>query len=110
MATLTIPDVDEVVHERLRRQAAEPGRSVEAEVRALLDVFGSWVVPLDERAAHATAHVLATATSVGRVMGTAEAQIAGIALGAGSALATRNANDFVGVGGPRLIDPLESSS
>ena len=35
MATLRMPDVDEVVHERLRRQAAEPGRSVEAEVRAL---------------------------------------------------------------------------
>jgi|GEM_PF-1268820 len=48
--------------------------------------------------------------SVGRVMGTVDAQIAGIALAAGSALATRNANDFVGVGGPRLIDPLESSS
>ncbi|WP_446717844.1 FitA-like ribbon-helix-helix domain-containing protein, partial [Dermacoccus nishinomiyaensis] len=31
-----MPDVDEVVHERLRRQAAEPGRSVEAEVRAIL--------------------------------------------------------------------------
>ncbi|STD16375.1 Uncharacterised protein [Dermacoccus nishinomiyaensis] len=43
-------------------------------------------------------------------MGTAEAQIAGIALGAGSALATRNARDFAGVGGLRLIDPLESSS
>lgn len=36
MATLRMPDVDEVVHERLRRQAAEPGRSVEAEVRAIL--------------------------------------------------------------------------
>ena len=109
MATLRMPDVDEVVHERLRRQAAEPGRSVEAEVRALLDVFGSWVVPLDERA-HATAHVLASGTSVGRVMGTVDAQIAGIALAAGSALATRNAQDFAGVGGLRLIDPLESSS
>jgi len=43
-------------------------------------------------------------------MGTAEAQIAGIALGAGSALATRNARDFAGVGGLRLTDPLESSS
>lgn len=67
-------------------------------------------MPLDERAAHATAHVLASATSVGRVMGTADAQIAGIALAAGSALATRNAKDFAGVGGLRLINPFESSS
>lgn len=43
-------------------------------------------------------------------MGTADAQIAGIALAAGSALTTRNAKDFAGVGGLRLIDPLESSS
>ena len=43
-------------------------------------------------------------------MGTADAQIAGIALAAGSALATRNAQDFAGVGGLRLINPLESSS
>jgi len=43
-------------------------------------------------------------------MGTVDAQIAGIALAAGSALATRNAQDFVGVGGLRLIDPLQNSS
>jgi plasmid stability protein len=37
MATLTIRQVDERTHARLRGLAAEHGRSVEAEVRAILD-------------------------------------------------------------------------
>ena len=37
MATLTIRQLDERTHTRLRRRAAEHGRSVEAEVRAILD-------------------------------------------------------------------------
>ena len=37
MATLTIRQLDELTHARLRVRAAEHGRSVEAEVRAILD-------------------------------------------------------------------------
>jgi plasmid stability protein len=37
MATLTIRQLDEGTHARLRVLAAEHGRSVEAEVRAILD-------------------------------------------------------------------------
>lgn len=37
MSTLTIPRLSERTHARLLRQAAEKGRSVEAEVRAILD-------------------------------------------------------------------------
>ena len=37
MATLTIRQLDERTHARLRSRAAEHGRSVEAEVRAILD-------------------------------------------------------------------------
>ncbi|WP_068433692.1 FitA-like ribbon-helix-helix domain-containing protein [Piscicoccus intestinalis] len=36
MGTLTIRNVDELTHDRLRRRAAENGRSVEAEVRDIL--------------------------------------------------------------------------
>ena len=36
MATLTVRNVDPEVHRLLRRQAAEHGRSVEAEVRAVI--------------------------------------------------------------------------
>lgn len=36
LATLTIRQLDERTHARLRRRAAEHGRSVEAEVRAIL--------------------------------------------------------------------------
>ena len=37
MGILTIRQLDERTHARLRRRAAEHGRSVEAEVRAILD-------------------------------------------------------------------------
>ena len=37
MATLTIRQLNERTHARLRGRAAEHGRSVEAEVRAILD-------------------------------------------------------------------------
>ena len=37
MATLTIRQLDERTHARLRERAARHGRSVEAEVRAILD-------------------------------------------------------------------------
>lgn len=45
MATLTIRQLDERTHARLRGRAAEHGRSVEAEVRAILDA----AVSLPER-------------------------------------------------------------
>lgn len=38
MATLTIRQLDELTHTLLRQQAARHGRSVEAEVRAIIDV------------------------------------------------------------------------
>lgn len=37
MASLTIRQLDERTHARLRRRAAKHGRSVEAEVRAIID-------------------------------------------------------------------------
>lgn len=37
MATLTIRQLDDRTHARLRERAARHGRSVEAEVRAILD-------------------------------------------------------------------------
>lgn len=47
MATLTIRGLDEETHARLRVQAARHGRSMEAEVRAILR---EWLVPEgDER-------------------------------------------------------------
>lgn len=46
MATLTIRGLDERVKERLRLRAAEHGRSMEAEVRAILeDTVGGRAAP-----------------------------------------------------------------
>jgi plasmid stability protein len=54
MGTLTIRQLDERTHARLRGRAAEHGRSVEAEVRAILD---AWVNRSDQNflvSSHAT--------------------------------------------------------
>lgn len=59
MATLTIRQLSDETHAQLRLQAATRGRSVEAEVRAILDA----TVARERR---------------GRPMGLADAQIAGI--------------------------------
>jgi antitoxin FitA len=46
MATLTIRNVDAAVKERLRVRAAEHGRSMEAELRAILnDAIGTAATP-----------------------------------------------------------------
>ena len=57
MAVLTIRQVDDAVHKAIREQAARNGRSVEAEVRAILTEhctpirpLGSWAQGLRERA------------------------------------------------------------
>ena len=48
MATLTIRNLSPRTHARLRRAAAEAGRSVEAEVRAILDREAEPVPPAAE--------------------------------------------------------------
>ncbi|MBK8868598.1 MAG: toxin-antitoxin system antitoxin subunit [Dermatophilaceae bacterium] len=52
MGTLTIRQLDERTHARLRGRAAQHGRSVEAEVRAILDA----AVNLPERNVLLTLH------------------------------------------------------
>lgn len=61
MGTLTIMQLDERTHARLRARAAEHGRSVEAEVRAILDA----AVNLPERDLLLSLH--ATMAQVGGV-------------------------------------------
>lgn len=64
------------------------------------------VAPFDERCAGAYALVVASRRRMGRPIDPLDAQIAGIALVRGAALATRNTRDFEGLG-IALIDPWE---
>jgi toxin FitB len=67
------------------------------------------MAPFDRSAAEHAAKVSASKRLAGRRMETADAQIAGIALSLGAAVATRNAKDFSDLG-LELIDPWTAPS
>lgn len=67
-------------------------------------VFEGRVLPYTEVSARHTAALIAHRQRLGRPIGAADAQIAGIAIEHGATLATRNTRDFVGM--PlEVVDP-----
>ena len=73
----------------------------------LLEMHEDRIASFDLRAARQYAPILALQTRAGRNPGTADTQIAAIALSRGMALATRNTRHFEGLG-LDLIDPWAS--
>lgn len=75
-------------------------------ITSALDVYrgGRAVLPFDDLAADGYADVLASRTTAGLPISTADAQIAGICLAHGATCATRNTKDFAKTG-VDLIDP-----
>lgn len=75
---------------------------------AIEPIFGTElagrILPFDSAAAHAYAGLTVLRRRAGRSIGPFDAQIAGIALSRGCALATRNIADFEGTG-LALVDP-----
>lgn len=72
----------------------------------LLAAYGSSVAVYDVDAARATARVTVDAEMAGRPIALADAQIAGICISAGHALATRNVRDFTVAAGLAVVDPF----
>ena len=74
-----------------------------------LEVFGSvaGVLPYSDESTDAFAAIAASRRAAGHVVGTADTQIAAIALTYGATVATRNTKDFAGIG-LTLVDPWES--
>jgi predicted nucleic acid-binding protein len=66
--------------------------------------FAGRILPFDRDAARAFADISAKCRRLGRPVGELDAQIAGIALSQGAAIATRNVRDFKDCG-VELIDP-----
>lgn len=66
--------------------------------------FGGRVLPFDDLAAGAYAHMAAARRSMGRPISQFDAMIGGIARSRGAALATRNTRDFEGCG-IELVNP-----
>lgn len=80
-------------------------RGLEAALTELLaQLFGSRVLPFDQRAATFYAHLVTRARSRGRVLSVADGQIAAIAAAHGFAVATRDTEPFVAAGVP-VVDP-----
>lgn len=72
--------------------------------RLVNDLFARRVLPFDEAAGRRYGPAVVIRERAGRPIGTADAQIAAVALDHGAALATRNTRDFEGLG-LTLIDP-----
>jgi toxin FitB len=78
---------------------------IDAALRKLLsDLFGSRMLPFDERAAIAYATLVMRARAMGQAISVADGQIAAIALANGFAVATRDTAPFLAAGAS-VIDP-----
>ena len=79
-----------------------PGRRrdvlTDAAERAFRGLFGGRILPFDGEAAVLYATIAAESRAAGRGISQFDCQIAAIARARGAALATRNADDFVGCG------------
>lgn len=82
--------------------------ALSAAIRELLgEELGGRVEPFDADAAEEYASLVSERESAGRPIGMADAQIAAICRKFGATLATRNANDFQGVG-IEIVNPWEA--
>jgi predicted nucleic acid-binding protein len=76
--------------------------------RAVVEIFDHRVLPFDEISARAASDLFGTRRRAGIVTGTADTQIAGIALVRNATLATHNTRHFSDANIP-LIDPWKAS-
>ena len=72
----------------------------------IVSLFGSRILPFDQKAALAYAPLVSRARSSGRLLSVADGQIAAIAVVHGFTVATRDLAPFVAVGVP-IINPWE---
>ena len=102
---VSAPTIFEVHHGITRLPEGKRRRELElryADVMA--DVFNTSVLPLDARAAELAGRLHAEQIARGRNADVQDSQIAGVALSLGAAVATRDIDDFKGLGIP-LINP-----
>lgn len=104
--TICVVTVEEIERGLGRLPRGRRRRSLEQRWIGLLESFADTIVVYDLRAARAAAQVLVAASSIGRPMSLADAQIAGVCIAGGHTLATRNVSDFAQAKGLTLIDPF----
>lgn len=99
MASITIRNLEDDLKRRLRIRAAENGRSMEEEARAILRLVVTETAPPRNLAA-------AERRAAGRPISQFDCQIAAIARAHGASVATRNTGDYEGCG-IGVIDPWD---
>lgn len=72
------------------------------------DLFANRILPLDRESAHEFGRVVAKRASVGRPILPMDGLIASIAIANGMAIATRDSDDFTGLG-IELVNPFEAA-
>lgn len=105
--SICVVTVEEIERGLRRLPAGRRRRDLEHRWIRLVDAFADTIAVYDVPAARATATTLVAAESNGRPMGLADAQIAGICLSQGHALATRNERDFATVTDLTVINPFK---
>lgn len=105
--TICVVTVEEIERGLGRLSRGRRRRDLDQRWNKLMDDFADVVVVYDLAAARDTAKLLVAAEASGRPMSLADAQIAGICLAGGHALATRNVRDFSKASGLAIINPFE---
>lgn len=104
--TISVVTVQEIEHGLARLASGRGKRTLTERWRGVLDAYAESLLVYDVPAAQATAAALAVRAQSGRPMMLADAEIAGICVSRGAALATRNTADFEGIPGLALVDPF----
>src|SRR5260221_306592 len=109
MVSITIPNIDENLKQRLMERAVEHGHSIEVEAREILEdaLVGKQpaAVP-DSLAAPEFAAIVIDRRRLGRPINDFDAQIAAITRARSMSLATRDTRDFAETG-VQIIDPWQ---
>ena len=105
--TICVVTVEEIERGLGRLPDGKRHRNLEQRWHKLVDAFSDTIAVYDVAAARATAEILGSAEAGGRPMALADAQIAGVCVASGSALATRNVRDFDRVAGLGVVNPFD---
>jgi predicted nucleic acid-binding protein len=105
--TICVVTVEEIERGLGRLPRGRRRRDLDRRWATLLDDFTDAIAVYNLPAARETAKLLVAADASGRPMSLADAQIAGICLAGGYALATRNVRDFTNTDGLTIVNPFE---
>ena len=103
---ISVITIEEIERGLMLLAAGQRRDALESAWQRFTEHFSARVVDYTADAARETARIEVESMRAGRPMQLADAQIAGMCVAHGAALATRNTRDFQNVPGLELIDPF----